>query len=170
MTDRPIADEYRIDVFAESSVTADDVLALWQREGAIVERDEAVRRVQEVLVASVHVPTGELVGVSSAYLASSPQLRMNLWWMRALVAADHRRQLLARAMTQRSIDWLEHRFVTGADRRGSGVALIGQNDELKRTRTEAVLPGSRFMFIGETERGHRIRVRYFAGAEVPLPS
>ena len=42
-----------------------------------------------------------------------------------------------------------------------------QNEGLMRSLNTAVWPRSGFMFIGETEQGTHVRVRYFEGARVP---
>lgn len=162
----PAGDGYRVERFdASESVTADDVLALWKREGQIPD-DEAQRRLAEVLMVGVH-ETGELAAVSTAYLRRNKQLRMDMWHYRALTSADHRSGNLANAMFTEAVAHLSDRFAAGADRRGAGLILEIQNPELRRQFTEA---GTTFPFIGEDELGAHVRVLYFDGASVPVPA
>ena len=163
----PLGDGYRILRFPDGGVGADDVVAYWEREG-VLGGEEARRRVSEVLLVATG-PDGGIVGVASAYLERNAQLQLDLWYYRTFVSEAHRRSQVARHLTYDAVALLEHRFVSSADPRGAGIGIIGQNEDLKRTRTEAMTVRSRFMFIGETARGNRVRVRYFPGALAPPP-
>jgi hypothetical protein len=159
-------DRYRIERFDETAeVTADDVLALWEREG-VVAAEEAQKRVHEVHLVAVERDEG-VVGVSSAYLQRNPQLRMDLWYYRAFVARAHRMSNLAVLLAVNGRELLERRFVDGEDRRVAGVAYEVENDGLKRYFNKALWLPTDFTFIGENERGDHVRVHYFRGANAP---
>ena len=166
--DPELAPGYRIEPFAEvEEVTGADVLELWAREGA-VPASEAQRRLGEVLLIALD-PAGRLVGLSSAYLQHNPQLRMDLWYYRAFVAAAHRKGNLAVQLALRGRDLLERNWVEGVDRRGAGLVYEVENEGLKRYFNDAVWFPTDVIFIGENARGDHVRVRYHPGATAPPP-
>ena len=166
--DYSLGDRYRVERFGEAgSVTADDVLALWEREGAMPEA-EAQRRVHEVL----HVVTERgdgLVALSTAYLERNPQLRMDLWYFRTFVAPAHRHTHVATQLTFHNRDLLERRFLSGEDTRATGVAFELEHVGMRMYYNRAVWDPADFTFIGENQRGDHVRVHYFPGARVPAP-
>jgi hypothetical protein len=167
-SDTALQQGYRIDLFAEQdAVGVDDVTALWGHEG-VVGAEEANRRVHQVLLVATH-ESGELVGVSSAYLQRNPQLRMDLWYYRAFVAKPHRQSNVAVNLATMGRDHLEGRFVSGADTRAAGALYEVENPGLKSYFNLALWLPTRFTFIGENERGDHVRVHYFPGALAPLP-
>jgi hypothetical protein len=167
--DYSLEERYRIEQLAESSsVTPDDVLALWARENAVSEK-QALRRIHEVQLVAI-TGDSELVGVSSAYLERNAQLRTDMWNYRTFVASPHRMTNLAAHLLIRNRDLLESRFTTGEDTRAQGVLFDLENEGLKRHMNNAYWPATDFTFIGENRRGHHRRVHYFAGAHVPLPA
>jgi hypothetical protein len=164
----PLEDRYRIVPMAEAgSSAADDVLALWAREGAVPEQ-EARRRVHEVHLVAIEESEG-LVGVSSAYLKRNTQLRLDLWYYRAFVAQAHRQSRLAVQLALRGRDLLEGRFVSGEDTRAPGIIYEVENPGLKQYFNKALWLPTDFTFIGENERGDHVRVHYFPGAQAPMP-
>jgi hypothetical protein len=163
-----LEDRYTLEPLGESStVTHDDVLALWDRE-RVLRPAEAERRVHEVLLVASERAEG-VVGVSSAYLRRNPQLRMDLWYYRAFVAGAHRMTNLAGLLAVNGRDLLERRFVTGEDARAAGIAYEVENEGLKRYFNKALWLPTDFTFIGENERGDHVRVHYFPGASAPTP-
>ncbi len=160
---------YRIELFAEQDgVSAEDVLALWDRELPLAE-EERGRRIHEVLLVAT-TDGGELVGVSSAYLQQNEQLAMDLWYYRAFVASGHRQSNVAVNLALIGRDHLEQRFVSGADPRAGGMVYEVENEGLKRHFDDALWLPTDFTFIGENERGDHVRVRYFPGALAPEPA
>jgi hypothetical protein len=161
--DYSLDDRFRIEPLGDASgVTADDVLAFWDREGAVPSA-EAQRRVHEVLLVSAERAEG-VVGVSTAFLQHSPRLRMDLWEFRVFVARAHRRSNLALLLAVQARDLLEHRFVTGADTRGAGILYEVEHEGLKRHFNTALWPRTDFTYIGENTHGDHVRVHYFPGA------
>ena len=166
--DYSLPDRYRIERFAESSsVTADDVVALWRREGALADA-EAKRRVDEVLLVAIERDEG-LVALSTDYLATNPQLRMDLWYFRAFVAEAHRATHLGTQLNFQNRDLLEQRFTSGEDTRAGGVAFELENDLMRKYYNRAVWVPADYTYIGDNPRGEPVRVHYFPGASVPLP-
>jgi hypothetical protein len=164
----PLEDRYRIVPMAEAgSAAADDVLALWAREGVVPEV-EAQRRVHEVHLVATERADG-VVGVSSAYLQRSAQLGLDLWYYRAFVAKAHRRSTLAVHLALQGRDLLEGRFVSGEDPRAPGIVYEVENAGLKQYFNKALWLPTDFSFIGENDRGDHVRVHYFPGGEAPSP-
>jgi hypothetical protein len=163
--DYPLEERHRMEPFGSGEVTADDVLALWAREGAVPEV-EAKRRVHEVHIVATDRKDG-LVGISSAYLRRNAQLRMDLWYYRAFVARAHRMSSLAGALAVRGRELLEERFVSGEDTRAGGIIYEVENPGLKRYFNKALWLPTDFTFIGESELGAHVRVHYFPGATAP---
>jgi hypothetical protein len=164
------ADErFRIEPLDESaSVSPDDVLALWRREGVVA--DEAARRRIDQVHLVVVADNGDLVGISSIYLDQSKRLPMPLWAYRTFVASEHRQSMLAAHLYLQNLEVLERRFVSGEDTRAHGLIFELENDALMRSLNSAVWPLTGTTFIGENPIGAHVRVRYFRGARVPLPS
>jgi hypothetical protein len=159
---------YRIDVFAEQdAVTGADLVALWTGEGALP-RAEAERRLGEVIVVATDRERRP-VAISTAYLAHNAQLRARLWYVRVFVAAAHRRLELSRAIGVIGRDHLVRRYASGEDRRGIGLIYEIENVGFRRHMSQARLPTTHFVFIGENERGDHVRVYYFPGAPAPEP-
>jgi hypothetical protein len=166
--DYSLEERFRIEPLAGSStVTAEDVIAFWAREG-VLPGSLARRRVEQVQLVAI-TSEREVAGVSTVYLERSPQLRMDLWYYRTFVASQHRHSNLARHLISRNRDLLERRFMSGEDSRGQGVIFELENEGMRRHLNTAFWPHSEFTFIGEDQRGWHIRVRYFPGARVPPP-
>jgi hypothetical protein len=164
----PLEERYRLEVLGETDAASPEgVIAFWESEG-VVPPAEAQRRVHEVLLVAIEDAEG-VVGVSSAYLSRSPRLQMDLWYFRIFVARAHRNNNLAVALAMDGRDLLEKRFVSGEDTRAAGIIYVIQNEGLKKYRNRAVLLPVEFAFIGQTEEGHHLHVRYFPGAQTPVP-
>jgi hypothetical protein len=162
-----VADGPRIVRFDEQdTVDADAVVAFWLRERALP-LEVARRRVDELH--HVALAGGEVVGVSSIYLAHSTQLRLPMWHYRVFVGAAHRRGLLAATMARAGRDDLLDRFVSGRDTRATGIVYEVESEVLQRGVPDAVWPKTGFTFIGENERGDHVRVFWFPGAVAPPP-
>lgn len=144
-----------------------DIVELWLAEG-VLPPDVAARRVSEVLHVAV-ADGGGLAGVTTAYIARNEQLRMDLWHLRAFVATEHRMTSIALDLLRASRDHLEERFVTGADTRAAGMALVIANKSLQHHNPHGNWRRAGVAFIGVDERGDWVRVRYFPGALAPGP-
>jgi hypothetical protein len=166
--DYSLGDRYRVEPFSQTDdVTPDDVLALWERERAMP-KDEALRRVHEVLNVVIERDQG-LVALSTAYMQRSAQLRMDLWYFRTYVAEAHRHTHVGTQLTFHNRDLLERRFLDGEDTRAAGIAFELEHEGMKTYYNRAVWEPADFTFIGENERGDHVRVHYFPGARVPGP-
>jgi hypothetical protein len=164
----PLPPEYRIDPFAEQdAVSAADVVELWIAEQALGPA-EAQRRVGEVVLIATDSHRRP-AGISTAYLQYNAQLRAELWYIRAFVAAAHRKSTIAVNLALEGRDHVVRRFLDGRDGRGIGLIYEIENEGLKRVFPQALWMPTDFLFIGENERGDHVRVHYFPGVLAPGP-
>jgi hypothetical protein len=164
----PVGEEFHVAPLGESEATAEDVLALWSRETGIPDAD-ARRRVHQVQLVATKKGEG-LVGVSTAYIQRNARLRMDLWHYRTYVAVAARHSNLAGRLALAVQDHLRRRFVDGEDTQAPGMAMEIENEGLRTYFNRALWLPLNFHFIGETAAGAHVRVHYFPGARVPLPS
>lgn len=161
-------DRIRVEALAESdSVTPDDVLALWAREGVVAEA-AAQRRIDQVHLVAI-AGEHEIAGVSSIYLERSEQLRMDMWNYRTFVPSGHRHGSVGARLLFRNIEVLESRFRSGEDTRAQGILFDLENEDVMKGLNTAVWPLTGYTFIGENPLGAHTRVRYFEGARVLPP-
>jgi hypothetical protein len=166
--DHPLEDRYRIEPLAESATVApEDVIALWERE-AVLPGPMARQRVNQVHLVAI-AGEREVAGVSTVYLEHSPELRMDLWYYRTFVGSAHRHTNVARHLISGNRDLLENRFTSGEDTRAQGMIFELEHEGMQRHLNTALWAHSRFVFIGQNQRGWHVRVYYFPGARVPLP-
>jgi len=65
---------------------------------------------------------------------------------------------------------LDERYASGEDTRAGGMLFEVESQVLQRYYNRALWHPTDFNFIGENERGDHVRVHYFPGAEIPLPT
>jgi hypothetical protein len=169
---------YRVLWFADTDeVDEAAVLDLWAREAGVTGA-AATDRLSELACVAVHEDDG-LVGVSTAYLARSEQLRTDMWHYRTFVSAEHRNENLARKLLVDTTDKVQERFVSGEDTRACGMVMHIENVALRQrwrngvwVHPETPWDGEKWPwpFIGEDQRGSHVRVHWFPGARAPLPA
>lgn len=151
------------------SVTADDVVAVWRSHAGMPEA-EARRRTSEIFAVATDTD-GALVGVCTVYLQHRPELRAELWHYRVFIVPGLRMEAVGSGLGRFTFETLERRFVTGEDQRGRGIVMVMENPEIRainpRARWRA--PGFDFMYVGENQLGHHVRLRWFPGALAPPP-
>jgi hypothetical protein len=162
----PVPPEYEVVLFAtQDAVSADDVIALWTAEAGLTAA-EARRRVDELLFVATD-KDGRLAGVSTRYLQHNAQLRMDLWYYRAFVAAAHRRSFVATELAVLGREHLEAAYVSGRDTRAAGLIYEVESEILKQLFPNAVWFPADVIYIGDSPSGAHVRVHYFAGAQAP---
>ncbi|MEM1113056.1 MAG: hypothetical protein AAGI11_14185 [Pseudomonadota bacterium] len=95
----------------------DDILALWEREQAVIPAIE--ERLAEVV--AVAWSGDALAGVASTGVVQHPGIKQPLFFMRAMVGSDYRKQGLAYLLHRRVVEIMEDRFDRGEDTRAIGV-------------------------------------------------
>jgi hypothetical protein len=160
-----LEDRYRVLPLSEAEgVTNEDVIAFWEREGA-VSGEEAHKRVHEVQLVGIERDQG-IAAVSTAYLGLPDRLGMHVWYYRGFVGREHRQKSIATNFAMLGRDHLEERFTNGVDTRGQAIVFEIENEFLKTFLNKGQWLPSDFTFIGENDRGDHVRIHYFAGAEV----
>jgi hypothetical protein len=161
----PLPDGYRVVPFdAHDQEAAAGVLDLWARE-EVMPVEVARQRIDQVVVAATDA-AGNVVGVSTAFLQRSEQLRMNMWHMRGYTARAERRSAVGVWMGLVGRDHLQEQFTSGRDKRAAGMIYEVENAQLRAIDAAHWLPLD-FLFIGVNEKGAHVRVHYFPGAVAP---
>ena len=167
-TEYELEHRYRILPLEEAEgISPEQVIAFWDREGAMPPGDDPNRRVHEVHLIALERDQG-VVGVSSAYLQRNAQLRMDLLYYRAFVGREHRMSTLAGSLAVRGRELLKERYVSGRDPRAAGIVYEVENEGLKRYFNKALWLPTDFTFIGERGDGAHVRVHYFPGGQAPV--
>ncbi len=166
MNDRRL-DEFDIDNVRESGnrELIDGAFELWLAERALP-RQEAERRLDQLLLVAREQSSGRIAGMVTTYLETKPRLRVPLWSMRAYVAEGFRQRDIGFHMLFATLDYHQQRFTSGEDPSGRGLYMEIENPIIQRARNEAVWQRSGFVFIGLNTRGDHCRVRYFDGARL----
>ena len=159
--------DYRIEQIEDSPIDRSAAGQLWVRED-VLGPEEAERRTREICMVG---STGEreLCGLSTAYLDTSPQLRLEMWHIRAFVAPEHRAGNLAVQLLLRTRIFLNDRFRSGEDTSAPGAIIEVENESLRRAFPEALWQPTMFTYIGDNARGDHCRVHWFEGARLPAP-
>jgi hypothetical protein len=166
-SDCAVPEGYRLESFAEQdAVSGEDLVELWVGEG-VLPRDEAERRVDEVIVVVID-PDGRPAGVSTAYLQRNEQLGADFWHGRVMVGSTHRGNAISVALALGLREHLEAAHVAG-DHRAVGVLFEVENELLNSYYPQATWP-SGYVFAGTDARGRHLRVWHFAGVPAPQGS
>jgi hypothetical protein len=159
---------YQIAPFeSQTTVTTDDVLAVWTGEGGLPAQ-EAQRRLSELLLVASD-SQGSVAGIATAYLARNEQLRADMWHLRAFVPQAHRMSNIAISLAVGGRRRLVERFVSGEDERGLGMIFEVENEGLKRAFPKGLWMPSDVLYVGDSPRGAHVRVHYFPGVQAPEP-
>jgi len=140
------------------------VLAFWRSEKAIGDETQARARLKEIVV-HARSEDGEVAGVCTAVAMTLPRLGQPLYYYRTFVGEKWRKSRLVVLLLKRAFELLEGYAVK------NGYPCIGVVIELENARfAEAgrmpVWPDVDFVYIGKSQRGFDLRVRYFRGANL----
>lgn len=166
MSEFELKRDFDIAPLEDSAVTAEDVVAMWIREGALAE-DEARRRADEILLVGT-TPDGGLAGVYTAYIARSPELAMDMWFLRGYVLPAYRASNLGLNMLFTAQARLGEGFRGRREPRAPGIVLEVESPGVERAFPQAVWPVSNFAFFGIKGNGAHLRVYWFEGARAPV--
>ena len=143
------------------------VLGFWLKEKAIGDEAQARQRLKEVVL-HARDADGEMAGVCTAVAMTLPRLGQPMYYYRCFIAPRWRKSRLILYIFKRAFELLEGHAMR------SGYPCIGVLTELENTRfTEMgqipVWPDINLVYIGKSQRGHDLRVRYFRGARFKPP-
>ena len=147
--------------------TADAIRAFWTREGANVEGEEALRRVQQVVLHVVD-ENDEIAAVATATPKVLPRLGQPLYYYRCFVGKTWRSGRLVRPLIRRTQRVLEE-YAREHDFPCIGVLLELENAGFATSLQWAHWQTTGFTYIGKSPRGLDLRVCYFRGARLKTP-
>ena len=140
------------------------VLAFWKRENAIGEESQARGRLKEIVV-HARAENDEIAGVCTAVPVTLPKLGQPMYYYRCFIGKDYRNTMLFLHLWNRALPILEgyarnHNFPC------IGVVIELENARFGENGRDPVWHKSGFTYIGKSQRGFDLRVRYFKGAQL----
>lgn len=140
-----------------------EITTIWKQFHPGLEEKNAEERLNQIVIL-VKNEFGQIVGISSAFKAYIKQLDNYFYSARLILIPGYRIPGLMSKLMVMTRDFLEsvHRHDDAPP--CLGIVLLVENDRLKKLRNEAIWPASQFVYIGNSGKGHHIRVYYFKGA------
>lgn len=141
-----------------------DALAFWQREDALPDESEAVKRIKQLAIMAYE--DDELVAITTIHLRPLEQLRQKFAFLRGMVAKSHREQLLAVSMGKPVFDLLQAHALAHPEENIAGLAAV-VSSPLIGARPNPYPNGAGLVLIGYTPFGEQVRVSWFDHFRVP---
>lgn len=149
---------------AEESTYHLSLKKLWRKHFPKLSADDLDKRARQAVWVIV-TPEGTVVGVSTCYKAYIDQLKNDLYVFRCFIDPAFRIPGLPSTLLVRTRDLLEEDFISGKDTSGCiGLITLVENEQIMKTRNEAVWPASKMIFMGNSPKGYPLRVYYFRKA------
>lgn len=138
---------------------------LWKTHMPSFTDEQMNARLSQVVFA-LCTPSGEVVGVSTSYKAYIEQLKNHLYAFRCFIAPSFRFPGLTETLLVKTRDFLEEIYPTDGDEkeRCIGIVTLVENERIAKARNEAIWPGSKMVYIGNSPKGFPIRAYYFKKA------
>src|SRR5690606_40096147 len=127
--------------------------------------NQANERLSQIVYA-VRDKDGQVAGLSTAFKVFVKQLGHHLFAVRLMLADQYRIPGLTSQLLVMTRDHLESIHATDTEEKTIGIITVVENARLKHFRNEAVWPASGMVYIGNTPKGHHVRVYYFKGARI----
>ncbi len=140
-----------------------EIITIWKQHNPGIEEQHADERAKQIVFV-IKNEFDQVVGISTAYKAYIKQLRNYLYAMRILILPEYRRPGLAAKLIVETRVFLESIHQQDDENRAIGVITLIENEGLKKVKREAILSASKLVYIGNSSKGHHIRVYYFKGA------
>jgi hypothetical protein len=140
------------------------VLEFWRRENAISDEASAKKRLGEIVLLA-RDENGVVAGVSTAVKISMPRLGQPTYYFRCFIGKQWRKSRLVLHLLRRTCDVLEN-YARSHDFPCIGVILEMENARFGQALQRAWWPSTGFVFIGKSQRGLDLRVKYFRGAKL----
>lgn len=142
-----------------------EIIDFWHRMNVDPKAFDFDRRSQHVALVA-RSPAGDIIAITTAERTLIRRLNNNYFFnYRILVSPEVRYPGLVDKMGVMTIQQLE-----GLWREGNtdciGLITLVENEHLKKYRREMVWASTKFTFIGTSNAGSHIRVRYFKGARI----
>ncbi len=149
---------------ANTDTIAEEVLDIWRSHGGPVDVHGLERLRQVVFV--VRDSEGRIAGLSTAFRTYVERLRHYFFAVRLMLVPDYRIPGLSAKLLVETRDFLESIHTHDEKDPAIGIITVVEHPGLKRYRTEAIWPASGMIYIGNTNKGHHLRVYYFKGARI----
>jgi hypothetical protein len=143
---------------------AEAVLAFWKRENAIDNENNARGRLKEIVL-HARAENDEIAGVCTAVPVTLPKLGQPMYYYRCFVGSKWRTTRLVFNLIKRAFELLEGHAVRNAYP-CLGVVIELENQRFAEAGREAVWPDIGFVYVGRSQRGFELRLRYFKGAKL----
>jgi hypothetical protein len=148
----------------EATEVRQQVMNIWKQMGGL-DQQQAAQRIDQ-LVYVVKDDSGKVIGISTAFKAYIKQLRNHLYAFRCMLVPECRIPGLTSKLLVITRDFLEAIHEQDGEEKAIGVITLVENERIKQSRTEAIWPASKMVYIGNSKEGHHIRVYYFKGARI----
>ena len=142
-----------------------EIVTIWKQYNPGFEEDNINERINQ-LVYIIKNDMGHVVGISTAYKAYIKQLRNYFYAIRLTIIPSYRAPGLASAFIVKTRDFLESIHREDGPERIIGIITLVENEDFKQVRREAIWRASQLVYIGNSSKGHHIRVYYFKGATI----
>jgi GNAT superfamily N-acetyltransferase len=142
-----------------------EIITIWKQYHPEMEAQHADERARQIVFV-IKNEFDQVVGISTAFKAYIKQLRNYLYAFRILILPEYRRPGLAARLIVETRDFLESIHQQDETNRAIGVITLVENEGLKKVKREAIFSASKLVYIGNSSKGHHIRVYYFTGATI----
>jgi len=140
-----------------------DVLAFWQREGALASETKAEDRLKQIVL---HARDGdEVAAVCTVMPLTLPRLGQPMYYYRCFIGKRWRNTRLVFKLLIRAFDVLQE-YAAAHDYPCIGVVLELENTRFGESLRAPVWPSTGFIYIGKSGRNLDLRLRYFRGARL----
>ncbi|HWA33786.1 MAG TPA: hypothetical protein VG737_06635 [Cyclobacteriaceae bacterium] len=143
------------------------LVEFWKTHAPALSDHKIAQRLDQVVFIVRRQRDGKIVAESTSEKVFIRQLKNNLYNIRTMVARerDISPALFAKLVTEtfRHLESIHRQDVLP---QAIGVITLIEHDGLKRVLSKAILSASGLVFIGNSPRGHQIRVRYFSDAVI----
>ena len=149
----------------ENPEIAEKAISLWRELSVLPEGIDPEERAKQLVYCALN-RDGKVVAVTTASKEKCPFINLPMLFMRYLVHPDYRMHGIGEKLYVSMCNYLHGLAVDGEYMGCKGLAARVINRSVQNHYTHAVLEKSQTVFIGYTEKGDRIRVRYFDGARI----
>jgi len=148
---------------AASPQADSDVIAFWQREGALANDSKAEDRLKQIVL---HARDGdEVAAVCTVLPLTLPRLGQPMYYYRCFIGKRWRHTRLVFKLLIRAFEVLED-YARRHDFPCIGVVLELENARFGETLRAPVWPSTKFVYVGKSGRNLDLRLRYFRGARL----
>lgn len=152
------------DLWSISTDHGAQVLAFWKREGAFSDDAQAQARLPEIIAHALD-EEGQVIAICTAVACTLPRLAQPMYYYRCFVGRAWRSSRLVLKLMRHSTHLLEA-YAQKSDYPCIGILLELENTRFGETLQRPYWPSTGFTYIGKSQRGLDMRVRYFAGARL----